>query len=335
MDSIYQSHLEWISAQRLKAARVRVGEDGPFEAAVIFCDLARAERRALLSLAAPSAETRLRSAIERCGLLIEARAVDTVLRDAWPEVAERADAVDARCRDVYLARVHTAVEGVLVRVQEFERQHPLRARVPEIARTGSEDETRTALGDLMAFASEFPGDAPSWLGISMLHQRLGNSRDALSAVRRARALAPDHDVIREFELNVAGSVLSPSEFRTLLAEPLRSVLDGGGGADMAFVVAGSLVWLHQRGDGDERDLALAVQVCRDGLQRPDARGRIRALLKASISIIDDLRAGRSPDSSAFLNAGLPDLIQSARVHGALHALQRAQPRSVPELAAAS
>ena len=47
------------------------GADARYEASVLLHEAARAEERTLLAASAPSFETKLASAIERCGCLIE------------------------------------------------------------------------------------------------------------------------------------------------------------------------------------------------------------------------------------------------------------------------
>lgn len=332
MDTIYRSHLEYISAQRLRAATVRAGEDGPFEAAAILWDAARAEARALRSLAAPTPETRLRSAVEQCGLLIEARAASAVVFDRWPEVIERAQDVDRSVATALCARLRGAVDRLNQETARVTSANPRIARVTETIYTRDAAERDAAIPELRRYLEWFPGDHAAWFNLAVLCHLARADRAAYDAIARTRRLDPELATAREFEVGFAIGVLPPAELRRLIDEPIRDVFGGSADADLAYVVAVALVQLTS--EGGRADLLQAARVCEKGLIRATRWGETWRYLRATRSIIDDLLAGRAPRPDAFDDVGLLKAGRHAREVGALGALRSGHFRVPAELAIA-
>src|SRR5207249_4047477 len=115
IDEPYRLALSESSKLKLRALALLAegGDDAAFRAAVLFHAAARAERRALQLLEAPAPETRLRSAIERCGCLIDG--LDPAAIEAWGDVLEASEHLSAGVVAALRSRIDPGFAAFLTR----------------------------------------------------------------------------------------------------------------------------------------------------------------------------------------------------------------------------
>ena len=106
-----------LESSKLKlAAKARLsegGNDARYEASVLLHEAARADERALLATSAPSPETKLASAIERCGCLIDGRDLLAVLERAWPDVLEASEWVPVQTAAAMRSRIDAKMSAFM------------------------------------------------------------------------------------------------------------------------------------------------------------------------------------------------------------------------------
>ncbi len=333
MNSIYRSHIEQASAIKLSALRARAGDDGDFEAAVVLHEAARAEVRALRSLPDPDPPTRLRSAVERCGLLIDAGDATAVVRDAWPGVLERAENLSDEHRAAYLDRLAPAVDRLLADLDGLSQKHPHLVELPS-ALSGRGRVRRDAIRkDLGAYLTRFAGDTAAWLSLVWLDVARGDEKAAWSTVARLRRLDPEDALAREVEINLAVGVLPAEKLRARLDGAADDVLRDLGGVHLALGTAVGYLHLGVGVHAQRGDLDRAEQIARRALLA--ARGTYadaRPYLRALLFFVSDARAGRPLRAEVFRRVGLPELVRRAEGDDPAQMLRRAPPHEMPALA---
>lgn len=182
------------------------GDDERFEACVLFHAAARAERRALLAVEAPTAEARLRVAIEVCGCLVDGLDPGGVV-GAWGEVLEASEGIDRRARQALRARIDRTFAAF---VRGYERVRAKTAPLwSALERRAPIDGSSASMVDQVL--SSYPGDALFWSLRSQLHfeRGAGSIEAAWDAIRRARRLAPEDAAHRGWEIYLAACTRQP------------------------------------------------------------------------------------------------------------------------------
>ncbi len=300
---------------------------------MLLHEAARAEGRALLSLPNADPMTRLRSAVERCGLLLDAGDATAVVRDAWPGVLERAENLPVERRTAYLDRLAPAVEALLGDLDGLSQKLPHLAELPAALSARSTRRRDAIRKDLAAYLARFAGDTAAWLNLASLHIVHGDREAAWGAITRLRRLDPENALAREVELNLAIDLLPAAELRARLDGAAEDVLADVGGADLALVTAAG--YLHLGADTRTRreDLDRAEQIARRGIlaARGDAAGA-RPYLRALLAFVNDTRAGRPLRADVFRRVGLPELVRRAEGDDPAQVLRRAPIHGAPALA---
>ncbi len=309
MTAIYEAHLEQASAWKLRAVSARVREDGDFEAAVILHEAVRGEERALRSLEAPDLVTRLRSAIERCGLLLEARDAAGVLEETWPETLDLAEQVPVQTADVLLRRLRPAVTRFqgeyLGEFDVLPVLRGLRTASSEFVRSVYDKRHRTAM---RAFLARFPGDWRAWRTLAVIELLQDDRAAAWRSIERARRLRPDDPVARELELNLAVEVEPDDRLRARLDAAWTELPREG--ATAGFALATSAGYLHLAGSelgARASHLARAEDAARRGLGLAGTDRQVTRYLRALTLLVEMLRGGIAPTPELFLRVGLPHL----------------------------
>lgn len=312
LNTLYELLLAQTSAMKLSAPRLRVGsDDGPFEAAVVLHEAARIEARAVASLGPVDAATRLRAAVERCGTLLEAGDATTVVREAWPQALEVAEALPAEVARLHLWAVEPTVRRLLDALDEMVERWPHLAQL-QAALSGQGRAPVGALRrELHAYLKRFPGDGAAWLYLALVEWRLAKDVDAAwVAVTRLRRLEPQLDAAMLVELGVAIEVLPSSELRERLRPLVTELGAGRGSAPLALVVAAGFVRLGREPSARPDDLDLAEAAARHGLFSSRGARGARPLLRAVLAFIEDARAGRPLGEEVFRRVGLPELART-------------------------
>jgi hypothetical protein len=224
VNPLYEAHLQHASGLKLRAVSARaLGDDGATLSAVLLHEAERAERRALHALGPTDRVTRLRAAVERCGLLVEARDVTTVLSERWPEVLDLADACGPSAAPL-LARLRPAVEGLAAEYQRVARDLP--EHFPTIPAQAEPDALLRLLAQTRQQATRFPGDWRVRLALAQLEDQRGDHEAAWAAVRAARAMAPEAIDGLGVELRVALGARDPKRLRSSLDAAAEWLAEG-------------------------------------------------------------------------------------------------------------
>lgn len=284
------------------------GVDAGYNAAVLFHEAARAEARALAAIAAPSAETRLRSAIERTGCLIAGRDPSAVMESAWPQVLEISDEVSSRIAGALRARIDA-------RMEEFLREY--RAAVSatpdfwECVRAPGKP-TGKAVRQLDQLIRRFPGDPRLWTVKAMWATGPGSILRTLDCARRARKLSEDmhadgiEGIASAIEVIAAARALKLSEAQAAFDAAYARVRFGSRSIEfcVATVAAGLLI-SERSGRGDRHLWERIVDTASAGIALPTAPSRPYApFFQAARMIAAEKLADREPNLEILYRAGL-------------------------------
>lgn len=168
MNPIYEAHRRQASALKLRAVTERARD--PIVGACLFHEAERAEARALMALGPVDPVTRLRATVERCGLLLDARDVSSVLGERWPEVLDLSDALGPEAEPL-LTRLRPAVEGLAEEHRQVVQELPVHLHLAAIH--GTVAARRKTLGRLRGYVERFPGDWRAWQLIALTELALG------------------------------------------------------------------------------------------------------------------------------------------------------------------
>lgn len=303
MNPIYEAHRQQASALKLRAVSERARD--PIAGACLFHEAERAEARALVALGPVDPVTRLRAAVERCGLLLDARDVSSVLGERWPEVLDLSDVLGDDAESL-LIRLRPAVERLAEEHRQALQELPVHLRLAAVH--GTTATRRKTLGRLRGYVERFPGDWRAWRLIALTELALGVHAAAWGAIRTARDMAPDDEAGRLVELNVAIDVLEPPLLRALCEQVFVDLFRGDTSADLALVTASGFVALAQR---DESSRAVSLERARVACERGNALApsgsAVQRYLRAMNAIVAALRADKEPRGDILLRAGLHEL----------------------------
>ena len=291
------------SRRTLHATRLlALGDDvNRFEAAVLLHEAARIEARALTLLHDVSPATRLRSAVEICGRLIDGLDPLAASR-AWGEVLvaseqESPDTVRAVCATV-------------------DAKYPRQARAFEVARkrhdlwfvgagnvAGRRETSPRSRKKLPALLKLFPGVADFWMtfGWQMLLVE-GDLQAARSAVDHARRLEPDVEVYRGVSAWLV-SQTAPNTEATAELDALFAALPAAS-PDLAVLYALGEIALWQHGQSSPERVERALQTIRQRLAEPSLSGRVRHHLEAARLFLEEARGGHGPSEDLLYRADL-------------------------------
>ncbi len=312
MNPLYEAHLQHASGLKLRAVSARaLGDDGATLSAVLLHEAERAEQRALHALGPTDRVTRLRAAVERCGLLVEARDVTSVLSERWPEVLDLADTCGPSAAPL-LARLRPAVERLRAEYQRVARDLP--EHFPAIPAQTEPDGLRRLLTQTRQHATLFPGDWRVRLALAQLEDLRGDHEAAWAAVRAARAMAPEAVDGLGIELRVALGARDPVRLRESLDAAADWMEEGAATAPLALHVAAGWATLAITDPATRAEAtAEASQAIARGLAAESSDPLLRRCLRAMSLLVVAVREGRAPDPSLLARAGLHDL--AARLDG--------------------
>jgi hypothetical protein len=306
-------HLALGDSTRLKlraSAMLAEGASGAeYQAALLFHEAARAEARALAALPAPSAETRLRSAIERCGCLVDGRDPSAVIEVAWPEVLTIADEVPAPLARSLRSRIDEAIAGFL-----REYRVAITAAPDLLSRIQSPGTfSARAARQLEQLLRAFPGDPRLWTMKAL--NAVGDDDDvvAVDCARRARALLLDEAMVDGIEglapgievISVARS-FAIAEAETSFDAGYTRVRFGSPGSDFCFaLIAAGLVLVERSGEGTDRIWERIAEIAAKGSALPDVRTRpYGPFFRAAKMIASESLAKRRPSLDILYRVGL-------------------------------
>lgn len=285
------------------------GADSGYTAAVLFHEAARAEARALAATAAPSAETRLRSAIERTGCLMDGRDPSAVTERAWPQVLEISDEVAPSVAKALRVRIDT-------RMAEFLREYSAAANAaPDFWERvrGPGKFSAKATRQLDQLLRKFPGDPRLWTMKAFAALGEGSSLRALEYVRRAQKLFWEEGhpegpegMAPAMELILAAKLLKRSEAQAAFDAAFARVRFGTADLDLCFAtVAAGLLLSERLGEGDPPLWERIASAASKGISRPDARARpYEPFFLAARMIAVEKLADREPSLEILYRTGL-------------------------------
>lgn len=305
--------LALVEAGKLKlAAKARLAEGGEaarYEAAVLYHAAARAERRTLLVMEAPSPAARLANAIERCACLIEGFDAMVVLEVAWADVLAASSAVPEktaaamRCRiDTKMSEFVSRYQGVLAKAPAFraaiEADDPWRA-------------SRALDREIDRFLKVFPGDARIW-GIRSRHYlQAGDIAAAWGAIQRARELMPEETAFVAIELDLLPKHLSAARAEAQLDGIYTQIERGDANADICFGFVGAAMQLAQRGRHREKLLRQALDAAVVGFRAP-LLPIDRKIFRVLELCLREMLVGRKPTVEILYRCGLGRLATAAK-----------------------
>lgn len=293
------------------AARARLaegGKDARYEAAVLYHEAARAERRALLATEVPSPEARLASAIERCACLIEGFDAMAVLEVGWPDVLAAGAAVTPEVSASMCLRIDEKMSRFVARYRR------VLATTPTFRSWMEGDQRapfRAGEGELARFLRAFPGDARIWGSRSAEHAERGENAAAWSAISKARALMPDDTVIRGFALVLMPLHHPPAVAEYILDGVYASIERGEENADVCIGFVYATVRLASRSERREKLLRQALTAAVEGLRAPPLWHEDRQTFRAMELCLREVLADRRPTLDILYRCGLGRLAATA------------------------
>lgn len=311
--------------------------DSRFEAAVLLHEAASLERRVLALLDAVSPETRLRSAIEQCGCLVEG--LDPTLSAlAWGSVLEAsllvpepvARAMRVRVDAAYRAQEQLQAEVVAasptLRAIDF---HVSSAIGPARART---------VREIDRWLQHFPGDATIWYLRGWAATVDGKLDVAWGAIHRAHTLRPESSFYGGQLLLLVPWAKPQAEAEAALDGAYASVQDGAADAYECLCFAVASMQASRRSPHPQEHWKRALSAALAGPTRAPGSlpvPRIGSYFTAVRLVIDELFAERHPGVDVLYRAGLGDLaahVLAAEPSEPVDLLARGMSRAAPQLA---
>jgi hypothetical protein len=285
------------------------GADAGYNAAVLFHEAARAEARALAAVVAPTAETRLRSAIERAGCLMDGRDPSALTERAWPQVLEISDEVAPSVARALRARIDA-------RMAEFLREYSAAANAApdfwERIRSPGKFSGK-ATRQLEQLLRKFPGDPRLWTMKAFCAIGEGSSLRALEYARRAQKLfwedgnpeGPE-GMAPGIEVVVSAKALSLSEAQAAFDASYARVRFGAADVDLCFAtVAAGLLLAERLAEGERHLWERIASAASKGGSLQDARTRpYEPFFLAARMIAAEKLADREPGLDILYRAGL-------------------------------
>jgi len=285
-----------------KARLAEGGKDARYEAAVLLHAAARAERRVLLAVEAPSAEARLANAIERCGSLIDGLDPMAVLEEGWPAVLDASARVEERCAASLRSRIDPRMSSFIKDYQNVLAKLPALRAWMEAGAPWSN--LRALSRELDRFLAHFPGDARMWCMRSGAYMDGEDVAKAWIAIRRARSLAPEDTLFRQAELWIMPHHLPPAEVTEKLDAVYAEIGRGEPNADLCFGFVSAAIQLAARTGFPRKLLQQALDVAMVGWRVPPLWQNDRKMFRAMQFILHELLAGRKPTIEILYRCGL-------------------------------
>ena len=306
--------LALLEAGKLKlAAKARLVEGGqaaPYEAAVLYHAAARAEKRTLLVMEAPSPEARLANAIERCACLIEGFDAMIVLEAAWADVLVASSAVPEKTASAMRRRIDA-------KMSEFvSRYRGVLAKAPAFKAWMEDDGPRRASRSLHReidrFLKVFPGDAWVWSIRSWAYLQADNITAAWEAVQRARELMPEETMFVQIELDLVPKHLSSVRAEAQLDGIYAQIERGEANADICFGFVSAAMQLAQKGRHREKLLRHALDAAIAGFRAAPLQPSDLKMFRVMELSLREMLAGRKPTIEILYRCGLGRLATAAQ-----------------------
>lgn len=307
---LYQAVIAEASALKIRAKSLLAegGEQQTWEAAVLFHEAARQEARALKALDKPSPQLRLRSAVERCGCLLDgmdllgaAQVRGEILELKADLSAEEGAAILARIDKKFTSEVHR-FQNALQQAPTFEAARASANLVPGASRPRAK-----LRQELRALLQQFPGTPFFWWSLYRNCEADADLEAAWAALERAARLDPDSSTYAAIKLWLGPQVLDRAATTSLLARAYWSLRDASAEVCLQYALAEHR--LLKRPFDPER-IKRIRRAINDGESRPGVPERLRSYLRALAFALDETVEGRTPTLDVLYRAGLGDLAVS-------------------------
>lgn len=303
IDETYRLALSESSKLKLRAVSVRAegGEDAAFRAAVLFHAAARAERRALLLLDAPAPETRLRSAIEQCGCLIDG--LDPFAIEVWGEVLEASEHVPVRVAGALRSRIDPGWRAFFEQYEDTMKVASDMALLGEVEALSHAVRAKVRRA-VMRMLAAFPGDALGWVSLGYLDFSERDFQSAWRSIERARELYPDHGLVNAMALLIVSDALPEGRAEEYLDASYATIQRGQAPPEvcLSFAIASLRAARVQRKRRVYVDRALDALAA--GESRPPTMPVHVRYFRALRRIAGDLRNNRTSGIDVLYKAGL-------------------------------
>lgn len=284
-------------------------DESRFQAAVLFHEAVRAERRALMALPMPTPPTLLRFAIERCGSLVDGLDPLEASR-AWGEVLVASEGVSAE----ETRALRTRIDPKYAR-QERTFGQLLRKNHLVVQESGLVSTTTSSLKarrEVATLLKAFPGIADLWFRQHRLFEREGRVLDAWRSLECARQLAPDELAFEAASLWLAPRALSLEEVAARYQSVLATIRRAPAEVCLFYALGEALTKPAGESVNARRERAARVRrAAIEGQSRQGTRDRVRRYLHALELLAETLVADGSPTEDSLYRAGLGDLVASA------------------------
>lgn len=300
------------SAAKLKVKALSLlaegGGDATWRAVVLLHEARRAERRAATAAAPASAETRLRSAVEQCGCLVDGRDPTAVLEVAWGEVLEASGYVPPSLAASIRRRLEPRVDALILEYSDLANASPEFFSTAVAFPPTASDAARTAREQGERLCQTFPGDARLWMVTAGLRLTTGDREAAWLAIRAARTLEPDDGLVRSTELYIAVRALPWSPASEVVEAAYNDALRGSTDSDVCVALATELCVLADGAPDPREWWERAAEIASLGLTLPPLHPRDRTMFRLVQLSVRELLAGRRPTVDLLYRVGLGVLV---------------------------
>lgn len=286
------------------------GAERRFEAATLYRAAARSEAQALRMLPAPSAETRLGVAVERCGCFVRALA-PTAAAVAWGHVLVESEGVPPEA-----ARATRMKLDAEFAAQQEAHQKGIGA-APTLQAAGfvwpAVANRARARRELKQLLTAFPGEVELWHLLHQAHLADGKADAAWEALARARALEPENFTILGSELLLVPRVLDVNAAEDRLDAVWSTLRQASAelDADVCLCFALASLGLARRSKRAALHYQRTNAIVDLGLAAPLDSTHAKDRLRAVRGLLADLLVGRRPGVDVLYRVGLGDLVTRA------------------------
>ncbi|MEW5854609.1 MAG: hypothetical protein AB2A00_37885 [Myxococcota bacterium] len=271
-----------------------------FEAAVLFHEAARAEKRALSATENPSATERLARWGEACGCLISGLDPPQAAR-AWGEVLNVAASLRPRTATATLNRLREAFLRQNAAFVATLRDAPLLQ--DEATLVPAEDKVRRqVLKQIDGLLELFPGVAHLWWLRFRNQKQAGDLHGGWESLRKAQLLAPDNPSFAAIALWLAPQVLSRRDAEARLDAAYDQVATAS--AEVCLFIALGKLKAAAETRRDREALHAALRAASVGLSRSGTYPALRASLYAVQLASEVMLGGGTPNAEVLYRAGV-------------------------------
>jgi len=292
---------------RATALLAEGGAERRVEAAMLFHEAARAERRAFAVLEAPPPEVRLAAAIEECWCLLEGfdpRAAAIV----WGEVLRESERVTPDVAKAMRARLDRKFEAEMSAYRAaLVRLYAVRARAGGAPL--SERKLASLQREIDALLARFPGESALWWERSRLAELSGDMPKAWEALRTACRLNRDDARLAALSVLLAARALPQAEADAYLASELAGMERAA--PEVCLLYAFAELVMAERWGRDKARWKRALASVNEGLSREGVTKALKRTMRAVRLLLEALLAGREPGVEVLYIAGLGDVVASA------------------------